>query len=136
MLNILSPELLVSSSPLLNIPFIKSEKFGKTMYLNVEIGRVFKAGDVRVNVKGQDTITVSAERIENTDNSKLNASINREFDLPDKIISKTLKAGLSGDGILEILALLQDSGLKGMSEQICIEVEENDPGNIKRNVHG
>lgn len=111
---------------LLNIPFVKQDTYGKVMVLNVEVGRVFKPDDITVKVKGQDKVIVSAERVENTDSSKLNASIYREFDLSDKIIGKTLKAGVAGDGILRVSALLDDPvGHGGLNGHISVKIEQN-----------
>lgn len=76
----------------------------RTLTLCVEVGRVFRAGDVAVKCKGASQLIVCADRTEATDCSRLTASLVREFDLPERIDPHTLKAGITSDGLLKISA--------------------------------
>ena len=76
------------------------------MFINAEIGRVFQSDDVTVKVVGQNRLEISAQRQEQDDAGTLNASISRQFHLPDKILPKTIQAGLTNDGVLKIAAVV------------------------------
>lgn len=90
----------------LNVPVVKVEDGVNVLSLCVEVGRVFRSEHVTVKVKNPTKVVVSAERTEVTDCSRMTASLVREFDLPARISSKTLKAGLTEQGLLRISAQL------------------------------
>lgn len=92
----------------LNCPVILSDENGRYLSLTVEIGRIFKPCDVVVKVKGQQTISIVAEAVENTAFSRMNARLDREFDLPEKIDRKSLKAGCTEDLLLKIVARVKN----------------------------
>lgn len=92
----------------LNCPVILSDENGRYLSLTVEIGRIFKPCDVVVKVKGQRTISIVAEAVENTAFSRMNARLDREFDLPEKIDRKSLKAGCTEDLLLKIVARVKN----------------------------
>ena len=92
----------------LNQPLIRPGPEGRMLHLAVEVGRVFKSGDVVVKVRGQNKIVITAEREESNMHSKLSANLSREFDLSHKIEPNTLKAGLTVDGLLRITAAVLD----------------------------
>lgn len=93
------------STPL-NVPVVKVQNGLNVLSLCVEVGRVFRSDDVTVKVRNPAKVIVSAERTEVTDCSRMTASLVREFDLPARISSKTLKAGLTEQGLLRITAEL------------------------------
>lgn len=89
----------------LNTPVVKlSDDGGKTLHLLAEVGRVFHADDVIVQLKGNDRLLVSADRKEDSRLGKLSASLSREFLLPFPIEPRTLKAGMTTDGLLKVSA--------------------------------
>lgn len=90
----------------LNVPVVKVQNGVNVLSLCVEVGRVFRSDDVTVKVSNPAKVVVSAERTEVTDCSRMTASLVREFDLPARISSKTLKAGLTEQGLLRITAQL------------------------------
>ena len=110
----------------MNLPYVQTNSFGRVLFINVEVGKVFQPDDVTVKVKGDNKVIVSADRIENTDTSKLTASLYREFALPDRIQPKTLKAGFSKDGILKISALLIENSQE--AGNINVELLQNGNG--------
>lgn len=122
-----TPSFLGGTSPTrmdpINTPLIKPSTEGKSMNILVEIGRVFKADDVVVKLKGQDKLIVSAQRDESNVHSKMSASLSREFDLPDKIQPQTLKAGLTTDGLLKVSALLTQQDENGHHNGVVVNGE-------------
>ena len=55
-------------------------------------------------MKGQDKLLISARREEENPTNRLSASLTREFDLTEKVVPQSLKAGLTMDGVLKITA--------------------------------
>ena len=95
--------------PVLNIPFIKATDLGQVMHINVEVGRVFRADDVVVKLRGTDKLIVTASRDEETEHNTLTASLKREFKLSRKILPHSLRAGLTQEGILNVTAMVDES---------------------------
>ena len=96
---------------MMNVPVVHSGAApgeARTLSLNVEVGRVFKATDVVVKLKGKDRLVVTAERQEDSGVCKLAASLSREFVLPAKIEPSTLKAGMTVEGVLKVTASLAE----------------------------
>ena len=88
-----------------NTPVIKTtDDGGKTLHLLAEVGRVFHADDVIVQLKGNDRLLISADRKQDNRLDKLTASLSREFVLPLPIEPRSLKAGMTTDGLLKVSA--------------------------------
>ena len=107
----------MSGTPTFNVSSSKQEPLntpvvhtlpgqGKTMHLLVEVGCVFRADDVVVKLKGQDKLLINAQREESNIHGKMAATLDREFNLPEKIDAQSLKAGLTTDGLLRVTASL------------------------------
>lgn len=92
----------------LNHPVILFDENGRYLSLVVELGRIFRPSDVVVKVKGQQTICIFADAVENTTFSRMKAKLEREFDLPEKIDQKSLRAGCTEDRLLKIVARIRD----------------------------
>ena len=110
----------------LNTPVVKAtDDGGKTLHLLVEVGRVFHADDVIVQLKGNDRLLVSADRKEDHRLGKLSASLSREFLLPFPIESPTLKAGMTTDGLLKVSAnVVRDSDVTSVN--VITDLTPND----------
>jgi len=98
----------------LNVPTVTGDD-RRRLELTVEVGRLFRADDVVVKVKNSAlTLTVAAERTEQPGRSsndgggsgRLKASVTWEFDLPGAVDVDSLRAGLTGDGLLRVTARL------------------------------
>ena len=59
----------------LNQPFVRASEMGQVMHINVEVGRVFRADDVVVKLRGSDKLIVTATRREETDHNSLDATL-------------------------------------------------------------
>ena len=116
---------------LINTPFVRTSSIGKTMYLNAEVGRIFKSDDVTVKVVGQAKLVINAQRNESEGGNTLNAALSREFVLPNKIIPKTIQAGLTTDGILKIAAVVDCDEQVISNGKVHIEHISSENGNGK-----
>lgn len=91
----------------MNTPVVKDcpeSQSGKAIHIHAEVGRVFQSDDVIVKVRGHDKVIINAQKEDKSAKSKLSAQLTREFDLPERILPQTLKAGLTLDGVLKIVA--------------------------------
>ena len=94
----------------LNKPFIRDQEdspSGKAIHIHVEVGRVFKSDDVVVKVRGHEKVIVTAEKEDVQERSRLSAKLTREFDLPERILPQSLRAGLTLDGVLKVMAHIE-----------------------------
>ena len=110
----------------LNTPLIRPSDAGTMVYLYVELGRVFRTEDVIVRLKGHDKLVITAQRHEENPKDILNASVTREFMLPERIYPHSLKAGLTHDGILNVTALVhQASPVNGEAPPVVTVVDSD-----------
>lgn len=93
----------------LNQPYVKASELGQVMHINVEVGRVFRADDVVVKLRGSDKLIITANREEENDHTSLSASLKREFRLPRRIHPHSLRAGLTNDGVLNVTAIMDEA---------------------------
>lgn len=116
-----TPNVATAGKHPLNRPVVLSDENGRYLSLIVELGRIFRPSDVVVKVKGQQTICVFADTAEITSFSRMKAKLEREFDLPEKIDQRSLKAGCTEDRLLKIVARIRSP-----SEENAMRIDAGD----------
>lgn len=89
----------------INKPVVAMREDGtRFLFLMVDAGRSFEAGDFLVRLRDRKKIFVDASRQEIFPRSRMTVNFSREFDLDVRLVPSSLEAGLTEDGFLKIFA--------------------------------
>ena len=88
-----------------NLPTFNKINGVKHLLLVVQIGTEFDPRDVLVQANSASSIKVKAKHTEVTKERYCKHKFNRDYELPEKIIPISLRAGLRTDGLLIVAAL-------------------------------
>lgn len=89
------------------VPIFREEDGRRRMHMIVDIGTAFQPSDILVQVIKENKILVKAKREDKSTDRMSKNKFCKEYELSEKIETRSLKGGLQGDGKLIVSAMVK-----------------------------